>query len=262
MKSFIYEGHIRHRRFRPASNSFSYSLFMLYLDLDELPQLFKRSWFWSSSHFALAWFRRQDHLFKRDIGLKTEVKEIVTQQTGKTPQGPIRLLTHLRYFGYCFNPLSLYYCFDEQDQHIECIVAEVSNTPWGERHCYVLTENINNKNNHKLHYQNKKDFHVSPFMNLDMDYHWRLNTPNKKLLVHIENHQENSRLFDATLVMQRKAISASALNKALFKFPIMTLKVILLIHYQALKLWLKKVPYIPHQSLKKKQSNSKTVALK
>ncbi len=248
MKSCIFKGLVSHRRFQPRSNSFSYQLFMLYLDLDELDTVFDRYWFWSSKRFSPAWFRRKDHLFDSNIDIRDEIKNIVKSKTGKNPEGPIRLLTHLRYFGYCFNPISLYYCFDRQDSKIEYIVAEVHNTPWNERHCYVLANNQNDGNQKKMCFKKDKTFHVSPFMDKNMVYEWTLTEPNELLLVNIKNMRGSNKLFDATLNLKRAPINSFELASVLIGFPFMTVKIIALIYYQALKIWLKKIPYVPHSS--------------
>lgn len=253
MKSCIFEGRVRHRRFSPRRNSFTYPLFMLYLDLDELPTLFNRRLLWSSRGFAPAWFRRSDHLFRADVDLKTEIKDIVKQATGAEPGGPVRLLTHLRYAGYYFNPLSVYYCFDRNDENVEFIVAEVNNTPWGQRHCYVLG-NHNSERAGRLRFRHRKSFHVSPFMDCHMDYVWRMSAPSGSLAVHIENHREDAILFDATLSLRRKPVNGLNLARVLSLYPLMTLQVIVLIYWQALKLWLKKIPYVPYV----KTGNSET----
>lgn len=244
--SCIYRGRVRHRRYTVRENSFSYSLFMLYLDLDELPWLFKPYRFWSASGFALAWLRRKDHLFRTDLDLAGEIRQIVYKETGHRPEGPIRMLTHLRYFGYCFNPITLYYCFDARGRHVRHIVAEVHNTPWNERHCYVLNVDEEDAGGAKFSFRHAKQFHVSPFMKMDMEYAWAITAPAENLVVHIENIKEGELCFDATLSMQRQPITQSNLNKALFGHPFMTLRVILLIYYQGLKLWLKRIPYVPH----------------
>lgn len=217
---------------------------MLYLDIDELDIVFRRRLLWSTGGFSLAWFRRQDHLFNSNIDLKTEIRDIVEKETGMIPAGPIRLLTHLRYAGYYFSPISLYYCFDNRDENIDFIVAEVNNTPWGERHCYVLGKH-NREPQKKLRFRHKKCFHVSPFMNSNMDYVWQLGKPEKSLVVHIENHSGDGILFDATLTLRRKPITALNLARILLRYPIMTIQVIVLIYWQAFRLWLKRIPYIP-----------------
>ena len=218
----------------------------MYLDLDELPELFKGRWFWSVSRLALARFRREDHFGDPAVSLDESVRELVYQQTGKRPGGPIRLLTNLRYFSYVFNPVSFFYCFSEDGTALETIVAEVNNTPWGERHCYVLPQEMNHGAGNSKRYFPAKEMHVSPFMEMDVDYDWRFNTPSDLLTVHMENRRAGNKIFDATLVLQREEISASSLARVLFSFPFMTLKIILAIHWEALKLWLKGAPVHDH----------------
>ena len=136
--SCIYEGRVRHRRFAPVAHVFEYRLFMMYLDLAELPNVFDGHWLWSSERPNVAYFRRADHLGAPQHPLADCVRQLVKDQSGRYPDGPIRLLTHLRYGGYGFNPVSFYYCFDQADRCVETVIGEVNNTPWGEQHCYVL----------------------------------------------------------------------------------------------------------------------------
>lgn len=225
-------------------------MFMMYLDLSELPELFRGRWFWSSRRTALARFRRSDHFGSASVPLDQEVRDLVSRETGQRPRGPIRLLTHLRYFGYVFNPVSFYYCFNEEDTELETIVAEVNNTPWGERHCYVLPQNLNQGTGGSKRYFPAKEMHVSPFMEMDVDYDWRFNTPADRLTVHMENARQGSKIFDATLVLHRKEISAGSLAAVLLSYPLMTLRIITAIHWQAFKLWLKGVPVHDHPSKK------------
>lgn len=252
MNSGIYFGRVRHRRLAPVEHGFSYRMFMLYLDLAELSQVFRGRWLWSARGAALARFRRADHFGDPAVPLDESVRDLVARETGTRPAGPIRLLTHLRYFGYVFNPVSFYYCFDENDIRVETIVAEVNNTPWGERHCYVLPQRLNEGQGGHGRYRPTKAMHVSPFMPMDVDYDWRFGAPGRSrgsaLTVHMENARGGRKIFDATLDLEREEITAGSLARALALYPLMTLKVIAAIHWQALKLWAKGAPVHVHPS--------------
>jgi hypothetical protein len=246
MHSAIFEGQLRHRRFSPVDHVFSYRLFMVYMDLAELDRVFARRWFWSASRPALARFRREHHLGDPGTSLEQSVRDLVRERTGDEPEGPIRLLTNLQYFGYCFNPVSFYYCFDRDDTAVETIVAEVNNTPWGERHCYVLGPGMNEGRDGLKRYRPVKRMHVSPFMPMDVDYDWRFSQPKTRLSVHMENHRQGEKVFDATLSLERREISTSSLARSLCLYPLMTMKVIVAIHWQALRLWIKGSPVYDH----------------
>jgi DUF1365 family protein len=247
MKSGLYEGSVRHRRFWPVANQFRYRLFMLFLDLSELPHLFNRHPLWSYEKTNAASFYRTDHLGDARIPLVEAVRKLIAARLGHPPAGPIRLLTHLRYFGYCFNPVSFYYCYDRNDEQVETIVAEVHNTPWKEEHNYVFgpAHNYHPLSNWRR-YLFKKAFHVSPFMDMDIDYDWRFRIPGDTLNVHMIDHFKGRRIFDASLSLQRRQISHFALTRALWFYPLMTLKVVAAIHWQALRLYLKGAPVYTH----------------
>ena len=244
MKSALYQGRVRHRRFAPKGHAFSYSLFLAYLDLGELDTVFKGRWFWSTKRTAPVRFRREDHLGDPAVPLEQSVRDLVERSGGRRPSGPVRLLTHMTHFGYYFAPVSFYYCFDEADERVETIVAEVNNTPWGERHCYVLDGDDGAGRHHR--YQPVKQMHVSPFMPMDVDYDFRFRDPDERLTVHMALAREEARLFDATLDLKRVPITGPALAKTMLMHPLMTFKVIAGIHWEALKLWLKGNPFIPH----------------
>lgn len=251
MKSCIYEGRVKHSRRRPAQHSFGYDLFLMYLDLDELDTVFEGRWLWSNKRRAVARFRREHHLGAHDQPLSESVRDLVLKQTGKRPNGPIRLLTNLSYFGYCFNPVSFYFCFDERGEGIETIVAEVNNTPWGEQDTYVLPASENLAAGHSFRFQPKKKMHVSPFMEMDESYDWCFTMPRDRLTVFMANSSNGKRTFHASLALQRTEISGSALARVLTVFPLMTLKVVAAIYFEALRLWIKGCPFYPHPNKKK-----------
>lgn len=242
MHSALYFGLVRHRRYAPCGHSFEYRLFMAWLDLSELDTVFRGRWLWSTQRPTLAWLRRADYIGDPQVSIDQAVRDLVERETGIRPGGPIRLLTHLRTFGHCFNPVSFYYCFDPSDTRVESIVTEITNTPWKERHAYVLTDEMDEGKGNSKRYRFDKSFHVSPFIDMAIDYDWRFNTPCETLAVHMEDHKDGAKLFDATLRLERREISASSLAHALAAFPLMTVKVVVAIHWQALQLWLKRVP--------------------
>jgi DUF1365 family protein len=247
MHSRIYKGWVEHRRVAPTKNRFRYRMFMMYVDLAELPHLFDGTPFWSARRRALAWFKRSDYHGSADVPLDQAVRDLVEARTGRRPSGPIRLLTHLRYFGYCMNPVSFYYCFDATGSRVETIVAEITNTPWKERHQYVLTYGA--RRSRLEHFGFDKEFHVSPFLPMDMQYRWTFNQPRNHLFVHMQNHRNGAPMFDATLSLRETPVSTWALIWVLAAFPFLTLKVILAIHWQALRLWSKRTPVFDHPRL-------------
>jgi DUF1365 family protein len=257
MHSALYVGNVHHRRFKPVDHRFRYRVWLAYLDLEEVPELVGRGKLLSDRKFAAASFLRTDHVGDPNQPLAETLRGIVAEQTGCVPRGPIRLLTLLRHWGYHFSPLNLFYCFDSSGTHLDCVVAEVSNTPWHERHCYVLWEGNREERlegipgNPQLapslfRYSHPKAFHVSPFMDMEATYHWQVTAPGGRLVAGIANSREGKQFFQATMNLERKSLDRGNLLRTQLASPWMSAKVTAAIYYQALILWMKRCPYYPH----------------
>ena len=252
LNSCFYEGVVRHRRFSPVSHIFSNRLYLLFIDLNEIDAVFGDRFFYSNRFPNIAQFRRSDFLGDPSRPLVDCVREAVFQKTDRILNGPIRLLTHVRYFGFVFNPVSVYYCYDESGQNVEAIVAEVTNTPWREKHCYVIPAQGNQKT---TRFECAKQFHVSPFMPMDLMYRWRVSHPDQRAVVRLECVDQETSIFEATLVLKRLEFTPFNRLRSIIRFPAMTLQVVIAIYWQALRLWMKKAPFFPHPvSVDKAQS--------
>ena len=242
MQSALYEGTIRHRRFAVRTHEFDYRVAMAYVDLDEVDGLLGGALV--RDRPGLVRFRRSDYLGDPAVPLADAVRALVTERLGSAPEGPIRLLTHLRSFGHCFNPVSFYYCFAPGGERLEAIVAEVTNTPWGERHAYVLPRGPHDEQ--VLGGGFDKRLHVSPFMGMDQRYAWKAPAPGPTLSVHIESSEDGRRAFDATLGLRRRPFCRRALADVTARYPAATLRMLALIYGHAIALKLKGVPVQPH----------------
>jgi DUF1365 family protein len=238
--SAIYEGTIRHRRFAVRAHELRHRIALVYLDLEELDGLLSGRLI--AARPGLVRFRRADYLGDPRVGLGKAVRMLLERQAGSAPAGPIRLLTHLRTFGHCFNPVSFYYCFTPQEQ-LDAVVAEVTSTPWGERHSYVLKRSGEDA---VLAATFAKALHVSPFMGMEQRYTMRTVAPGATLAVHIESHELGELAFDATLTLRRAPLSSRGLARITARYPAATLRVLALIYGHALALKLKGVPLHAH----------------
>jgi DUF1365 family protein len=238
--SAIYEGTIHHRRFAVRAHELRHRIALVYLDLEELDGLLAGRLI--AGRPGLVRFRRGDYLGDPHVGLGDAVRMLLERRTGSAPTGPIRLLTHLRTFGHCFNPVSFYYCFTPHEQ-LDAVVAEVTSTPWGERHAYVLERSGEGP---VLAASFAKALHVSPFMGMEQRYTLRAAAPGATLAVHIESHELGELAFDATLALRRAPLSSRGLARLTARYPAATLRVLALIYGHALALRLKGVPLHAH----------------
>ncbi len=246
LHSAVYEGVVRHRRLAPCTHTFGYRMALLLLDLDELEHVFADRRLWSVGRRNLAEFRRSDYLGPAHLTPAEAARECVARVTNTRPRGPVRLLTHLRYAGYIFNPVSFYYCYAADGVTLQAIVAEITNTPWKERHTYVLPMETGAAHGRRIVWSFDKAFHVSPFMALERNYVWAFNLPGDSLYVHMDVLHEDRREFDATVSLKRFPLSDRSLRRVLWHYPLMTVQVIAGIYWQALRLWLKGSPVYAH----------------
>jgi hypothetical protein len=227
---------------------------MVYLDLAELPAVLGMSRWWGRSWWKPVRFVREDYLRPpaeaRAPDLDASVRALVLERLGRSPAGPIRVLTHPRMLGYVFNPVTFYYCFDAQNT-LDAVVAEITNTPWNERHAYVLDARtaLGGGAGRPLRWRFGKEFHVSPFLPMGLEYDWTFSTPGEGLLVHMNVRDTRggaAKVFDATLTLRREEMSAAAQRRFFLRFPFRTFRVIAGIYWQALRLRLKRAAFYPH----------------
>jgi DUF1365 family protein len=244
MNSCVYEGWVRHRRMQPVRHEFRYALALPFIDLDELDTAFRGSWLWSEGRHAVATIRRKDHFGDPRLSLKQAVLEWLSAEGVDDPIGSVRLLTQARYWGYLMNPVSFYFCYHAQNESLVAVIAEVRNTPWGERHCYLLRpEQFAARGPGE---SLEKRFHVSPFMPMNQRYRWRLAPPGESLTIDIENHESTERVHQATLQLERRPWSSANLRRLVWRYPMQTHRVALAIYGQALRLWWKGCTFHPH----------------
>lgn len=244
MESGIYSGTLRHRRFFPALHEFTYPLFMVFLDIDQLPELMKVSPLAGYNRRNWVSYQERDHFGDPTRTLRERMLREAQRQGITLSNGRIFLLTHLRYLGYNFNPVSFFYCYD-RNCRLQVIVAEVNNT-FGETENYWLTPSVERPAGENKKYHFSKTFHVSPFMKLGHDYEWTFTPPSEQLITECISREHGKAIFDSTLKLERREWSRAELHRALIRFPWVTGKVIAAIHWQALRLLFKRVPVVSH----------------
>lgn len=244
MRSALYKGRVQHTRLDPRPHAFGYRVVLLYLDLDELPDLLPDSKLWSAERPAPVWFRRADYMGPTDVPLRQAVLDRVEAELGRRPSGPVRVLTQARTLGYLFNPVSFYYGFDDAGE-LDFVAAEITNTPWRERHTYVLDARRQGAGD-ELRARFAKSFHVSPFFDMAQDYDWRFSAPDERLRVHMTSLEGGAPVFHAGLECRREALTPASLRRAFLRAPLQTFGVHAAIYLQAALLRLKGIPFHVH----------------
>lgn len=234
--SSLLVGDVRHRRLSPIKHELKYPLFMPCLDLDRLEELEQKVWCFGRGWWHWARFKREDYVGEGDI--KQAVIDKVYELTGERVSGRVEAVVHLRYLGIYFSPVNFYYLYNQEGEW-KYLLAEVSNTPWNERHYYAIPARHNGE------FEHEKAFHVSPFNPVEQHYFWRIKPLDKRLFVHLECHRDNKE-FDATLSMRKQPLTSKSLLKQLIVTPIMAVKVVTGIYWHAFKLWFKGAPFYSH----------------
>ena len=244
-------GRVWHVRQQPFRHGFDYRIHYLLLDLDHLGSAFAEHRLWSLDARNLGSFRADDHFggadAARGASLAERARSFVRDRLDFEPSGAVKLLAQPRYLGFGFNPVTFYFFTDPSGPPgaLEAILLEVSNTPWNERHVYALDCRGTAS---PWHFELAKDFHVSPFLPMDMDYRFRFAWDGERFEIVKQNYQGGERVFTARMELEQTPLTSAALTRALVGFP-MTFKVVGGIYWQALRLWLKGAVYHPHPVL-------------
>jgi DUF1365 family protein len=235
--SSLYQGTVTHSRFTPVKHSFTYKITLFWLKLDEIEKLNKEVSFFSSNKPAWVRFKQTDYLDNDSTPLESQVRNKMSTLSGMTLKGDVYMLGQLRTLGMYFSPVNFYFLRHKEQTEFSHMLAEVSNTPWGEKHCYLVDMAAQE--------DNKKVFHVSPFNPIDMQYRWNVNQPNERFAMRLSCIR-GEKHFEAGLSLSRQPLTSQTLRKALLKVPSFTLMSLIGIYWQALKLFIKGAPIYDH----------------
>lgn len=249
LRSCLYEGTIGHRRRIDVGHGFSQPIVLAYLDLAELDEAFAAHPLWSTRHPSPVRFRRSDMHGDPSWPLDAAVRATLAAELGTAPAGPVRVLTHLRHWAWTFNPISLYFAFDESDTHVEAVLAEVTNTPWHERRAYALAAPPPIEAE-ATGIRFAKELHVSPFMDLDLDHVLRFSPPGEdRLTVEMDDRtqdDDDQLVFSARMVLDRLPLDRASMGHVLLHHRLPSHRVSAGIHLNALRLWRKGAPFRRH----------------
>jgi DUF1365 family protein len=249
--SCLYECTVMHRRLQPKHHEFVYRIFLFLLDLDEIPSLTRAIPLFSAEEPNLYSLRNEDYFQFHSRGLRENLETFLQTQNIPTRPARISLLTLPRMLGYTFNPISIFFCFDEENRPLTSVV-QVGNT-FGELKPYLVPLD---ESGNSFHIRVPKNYYVSPFSPLDVAFDFRFKNPGQSLHIAIDNYQGDQKTLISTLTGKRTELTTSNLARLTLAFPLVTLKIIFLIHWEALRLWLKGIPFILKEDDIEKQTDA------
>jgi hypothetical protein len=255
-ESAIYRGWVAHRRTGPVPHSFRYRIFLPLFDLDELPELLDPIPLWSARRPALARFRSEDHLGEAPPNLAERARNMAGERVGRRPAGPVRLLANPRYLGVGFNPVSFLFLHSKDGQSVESVIAEVTNTPWGERTAYVL-DGAARPAGEALSGSFEKAMHVSPFQPMEQRYEISVTAPAERLGVAIRSVEGGREVFTATMALRRFELTRARMVRLLLAYPPMTLATLARIYWNAARLRARGASYHPHPGARSETGTGK-----
>jgi DUF1365 family protein len=238
MNSCLYECTVMHRRLAPKKHEFVYRIFLFLFDLDELPEIERRVPFFSVKTPNLYSLRDEDYFQFHSRGIRQNLETFLATQNLPVRPARIQLLTLPRLLGYTFNPVSVFFCFDENDRPLTSVI-QVGNT-FGELKPYLVPCDPSAPG---FHVRVPKNYYVSPFSELDLEFDFRFDPPGRRLRLAIDDYRGGERVLVSTVTGAREELTAANLARFSIRYPLVTLKVIFLIHWEALRLWLKKIPF-------------------
>lgn len=250
----IYKGDVMHQRYHPKKHGFNYPLAMILINVDHIEKTFNTSRWWSVERFNLIGFYRKDYIqaSQKETCIKQAVCETILNNCNESFTGTVKILTNPRFFGYVFNPVTFYLCYDE-NHALKYILSQINNTPWNERHTYV--HRVTCDDSAKKVFDFDKQFHVSPFMPMNLAYTWQFMFENKKIDIHMGLFDSGVKQFIATMRAKHSPFTSRNMLKLPIEFPFQTLRIVFRIYWHALRLWIKKVPFYEHSDTHEPKSN-------
>ena len=249
----LYTGWVQHTRTEPKQHQFRYNYFQVWLDVEQPHLIDQISRFWSSKKNNLVRYEKENYQPGND-SIHLAICNLIKQKTKRNFDGKVYLLANLTHWGYCYNPVSFYFCYDHQQQ-LQYILSEIHNTPWGERFTYLHdvstcnnenSSRLKNSSGDKLTFEFDKRFHVSPFIPMEIDYQWNFKITDDKILISMNLKQSSKSIFNATMNLAEVPLTSKMANVIAIRYPFTCLNILRSIYWQAFRLWLKRIPFHTH----------------